>query len=49
MSYYFNWSSYEHMKLVKKYGWKSLNDTQEWQRVGWSEDYTQIDDFAYEH
>lgn len=47
MSYYFNWSGYEHMKLAKQHGWKSLNDTGEWNREGWSEDYTQIDDFAY--
>jgi len=47
MSYYFNWSGYEHMMLAKQYGWKSLNDTGEWNRVGWIDDYTQIDDFAY--
>ena len=47
MSYYFNWSGYEHMKLAKEYGWKSLNDTGEWDRKGWIDDYTQIDDFAY--
>lgn len=47
MSYYFKWSGFEHMKIVKQHGWKSLNDTGEWNREGWSEDYTQIDDFAY--
>jgi len=48
MSYYFNWSGYEHMKLAKQFGWKSLNDTGEWNRIGWAnDDYTQIDDFAY--
>ena len=47
MSYYFNWSGYEHMIQAKQYGWKSLHDTMEWDRKGWSEDYTQIDDFAY--
>jgi len=48
MSYYFNWSGYEHMKISKEHGWKSLNDTGEWNRKGWAnDDYTQIDDFAY--
>ena len=48
LSYYFNWSGYEHMKASKMHGWKSLNDTGEWQRKGWAnDDYTQIDDFAY--
>jgi len=35
------------MIQAKQYGWKSLHDTMEWDRKGWSEDYTQIDDFAY--
>lgn len=47
MSYYFNWSGYQHMLLAKKYGWKSLKDTDEWKRKGYIEDYDQIDDFAY--
>jgi len=47
MSYYFNWSGFEHMKLAKMHGWKSLNDTGEWNRKGWIDDYNQIDDFAY--
>lgn len=47
LSYYFNWSGYEHMELAKSLGWKSLNDTGEWQRQGFIEDYDQIDDFGY--
>jgi len=47
LSYYFKWSGYEHMELAKKYGWKSLNDTGEWKREGFIEDYDQIDDMAY--
>jgi len=47
LSYYFNWSGYEHMLLAKKFGWKSLNDTGEWKREGYIEDYDQIDDYAY--
>ena len=47
LSYYFKWSGYEHMELAKQYGWKSLNDTGEWVREGYIEDYDQIDDFAY--
>lgn len=47
MSYYFKWSGYEHMEFVKSFGWKSLDDTKEWCRQGYIEDYDQIDDFAY--
>jgi hypothetical protein len=47
LSYYFKWSGYEHMELAKSYGWKSLNDTVEWRRKGFIEDYDQIDDYAY--
>ena len=47
LSYYFNWSGYEHMQFAKSKGWKSLNDTSEWNREGYIEDYDQIDDFAY--
>jgi len=47
LSYYFNWSGYEHMKYAKKHGWNSLNDTREWKREGYIEDYDQIDDYGY--
>lgn len=47
ISYYFNWSGYEHMQYAKKHGWKSLDDTGEWKRQGYIEDYDQIDDFGY--
>jgi len=47
MSYYFYWSGYQHMLLAKQHGWKSLNDTGEWNRTGWVDDFTQIDDVAY--
>ena len=47
ISYYFNWSGYEHMELAKQHGFKSLNDTNEWNREGYIDDYDQIDDFAY--
>jgi N-acetyl sugar amidotransferase len=46
-SYYFNWSGYQHMLLAKEHGWKSLNDTGEWNRKGWIDDYNQVDDFGY--
>jgi N-acetyl sugar amidotransferase len=46
-SYYFNWSGYQHMLIAKDHGWKSLNDTDEWDRKGWIDDYNQIDDFGY--
>jgi hypothetical protein len=46
-SYYFNWSGHEHVKVAKQHGWKSLNDTCEWNRLGWIDDYNQIDDFGY--
>ena len=47
MSHYFNWSGYEHMKIAKQLGFNSLNDTCEWNRKGWIDDYNQIDDFGY--
>jgi len=47
LSYYFKWSGYEHMELAKSQGWKSLDDTGEWKREGFIEDYDQIDDYAY--
>jgi len=47
LSYYFRWSGFENMQFVKKFGWKSLDDTKEWKREGYIEDYDQIDDIAY--
>jgi len=47
LSYYFKWSGYENKEFAKRCGWKSLNDTGEWFRHGYIEDYDQIDDCAY--
>ena len=45
LSYFVPWSGYQNYQLAKKYGFKSLNDTGEWERKGLI-DYDQIDDFA---
>ena len=47
LSYFFNWSGYEHMQLSKELGFKSLNDTGEWKREGYIEDFDQIDSIPY--
>lgn len=48
ISYYFNWSGWEHYQVAKKLGFKDLNMTKEWKKEGFVEHYDQIDDFAYQ-
>jgi hypothetical protein len=48
ISYYFNWSGWEHYQIAKKYGFKDLDMTGEWKKEGFVEHYDQIDDFAYQ-
>ena len=47
LSYFYPWDGYQNYQLAKKYGFKSLNDTGEWKREGFIEDYDQIDSMAY--
>lgn len=47
MSYFMKWDGYKNMELAKKYGFKSLNDTGEWKREGFIEDYDQVDTLGY--
>ena len=47
LSYFVNWNGYNNFKIARKYGFKSLNDTGEWNREGYIEDYDQIDAIGY--
>ncbi len=47
LGYFMSWDGYKNMQLAKKYGFKSLNDTGEWDREGYVEDYDQIDSMGY--
>ncbi len=47
LSYFVRWDGFKNMELAKKYGFKSLNDTGEWKREGYIEDYDQIDALGY--
>ncbi|MDD3626841.1 MAG: N-acetyl sugar amidotransferase [bacterium] len=47
LSYFVNWEGHKNMELMKKYGFKSLDDTKEWKRAGYIEDYDQIDTKGY--
>lgn len=47
LGYFLQWDGFKNMELAKKYGWKSLGDTGEWQREGYIEDYDQIDAVGY--
>jgi N-acetyl sugar amidotransferase len=47
LSYFLPWNGFKNMELAKKYGFQSLQDTGEWVREGYIEDYDQIDDTAY--
>ena len=47
LSYFMRWDGHKNMELAKKYGFKSLNDTGEWAREGYIEDYDQIDAVGY--
>ena len=45
MSYFYPWSSVEHLELARKYGFKDL--TGEWEREGSIENFEQIDSIGY--
>lgn len=45
MSYFYPWSSIEHLKVAKKMGFQTLEG--EWDREGCCEDYEQIDSYGY--
>jgi len=47
LSYFMPWDGYNNCKIAKAHGFKSLNDTGEWQREGFVEDYDQIDAMGY--
>lgn len=47
LSYFMLWDGFKNMEIAKKYGFKSLGDTGEWQREGYIEDYDQIDAIGY--
>jgi len=47
LSYFIPWDGYKNCQLAKKYGFKSLDDTREWNREGYIEDYDQIDAIGY--
>lgn len=47
LSYFFPWDGYHNCEIAKKYGFKSLDDTDEWKREGYIEDYDQIDAIGY--
>ena len=47
MSYFYPWSSVDHLHYAKKMGFKTLTDTKEWQRQGVIEDFEQIDSYGY--
>jgi len=47
LSYFMPWDGYKNMEIAKKYGFKSLDDTGEWKREGFIEDYEQIDAIGY--
>jgi len=47
LSYFIKWEGYKNMEIAKKYGFKSLGDTGEWDREGYIEDFDQIDSMGY--
>lgn len=47
LSYFIPWDGYNNFQLAKKCGFKSLDDTGEWKREGFIEDYDQIDAIGY--
>lgn len=47
LSYFVPWSGRNNLELAKKFGFKDLDDTKEWTREGYPEQYDQIDDDAY--
>jgi len=47
MSYFYPWSSIEHLKIAKRMGFKDLDDTKEWNRESTIEQFEQIDSYGY--
>jgi len=47
LSYYVPWSSHGNYEFAKKHGFKSLEDTGEWKREGFINNYDQIDTIGY--
>lgn len=45
LSYFYSWSSIDHLSIARKFGFKDL--THEWKREGCIEDFEQIDSIAY--
>lgn len=47
LSYFIPWDGKKNYQIAKKYGFLSLDDTGEWKREGYIEDYDQIDAIGY--
>jgi len=47
LSYFVPWSSHENWQFAKSVGFKDLDDTGEWHRDGFSQQYDQIDTIGY--
>lgn len=47
LSYYMPWSGYKNMEFARTRGFKTLDDTGEWKRDGYLEQYDQIDSVGY--
>ena len=47
LSYFMPWSGYKNMEFARSRGFKTLNDTGEWNRDGFIEQYDQIDTVGY--
>ncbi len=47
LSYYLPWSGYQNMQYARSRGFKTLDDTAEWFRHGYIEQYDQIDTIGY--
>lgn len=47
LSYFVPWSGYKNMEFARSRGFKTLDDTGEWKRDGYIEQYDQIDTVGY--
>lgn len=47
LSYFLPWSGYKNMEYARTRGFKTLDDTGEWKREGYIEQYDQIDTVGY--
>jgi hypothetical protein len=47
LSYFVPWSGFDNMERARDWGFKTLNDTGEWKREGYIEQYDQIDSKGY--